>query len=73
MVRPRYYLVPTRHPGKYANTFGLGAGLFALPVMGPAWLVTDLESRIDLLWWLGKLAAALSGPCSCCFWRGRAG
>jgi hypothetical protein len=60
MVQPRYYLVPTRHPGQYASTFGLGAGLFALPIMGPACLLTDLESHIGLLWWLGKLAAALS-------------
>ncbi|MBN1606437.1 MAG: hypothetical protein JW940_07370 [Polyangiaceae bacterium] len=60
MAQPRYYLVPTRHPGKFASTFGLGAGLFALPVMGPALLVTDLESQVGLLWWLGKVAAALS-------------
>jgi hypothetical protein len=60
MVQPRYYLVPTRHEGQYASTFGLGAGLFALPVMAPALLLTDLESHVDLLWWLGKLSAALS-------------
>ena len=58
---PLYYLVPTRYPGKYANTFGLGAGLFALPVVAPVRaLVIDLGSRVDLLWWLAKLAAALS-------------
>jgi hypothetical protein len=60
MVQPLYYLVPTRYEGKYASTFGLGAGLFALPVMGPVLWVTDLESHVGLLWWLGKLAAALS-------------
>jgi hypothetical protein len=60
MVQPRYYLAPTRHEGKFANTFGLGAGLFALPVMGPVMLGTDLENHVDLLWWLAKLTAALS-------------
>ncbi len=59
--RPMYYLVPTRHPGKYASTFGLGAGLWALPVVAPVRaVVSDLASNLDLLWWLGKLAAALS-------------
>ena len=57
---PMYYLVPTRHGGKYANTFGLGAGLLALPVVGPAMLVVGVENRLDLLWWLAKLVAALS-------------
>jgi len=56
-----YYLVPTRHAGRYANTFGLGAGLFAAPLILPArLLVRDLASRVELLWWLAKLAAALS-------------
>jgi hypothetical protein len=58
---PLYYLVPTKQPGKYASTFGLGAGLFALPVVAPVRaLVSDLGSKLDLLWWLAKLAAALS-------------
>jgi hypothetical protein len=58
---PLYYLVPTRHPGKYANTFGLGAGLFALPFVGSVRaVVSDLGNRLPLLWWLGKLAAATS-------------
>ena len=30
---PKYYLVPTRQPDTYANTFGLGAGLLALPAL----------------------------------------
>lgn len=56
-----YYVVPTRHAGKYANTFGLGAGLFAAPLMIPVRLVVrDLATKVDLLWWLAKLAAALS-------------
>lgn len=58
---PMYYLVPTVRTGRYANTFGLGAGLFALPVIAPVRLfVSDLGSRLSLLWWLSKLAAALS-------------
>jgi hypothetical protein len=60
VVRARYFLTPTRHEGKYASTFGLGAGLFALPIMGPVQLVTDLENHVNLLWWLAKLTAALS-------------
>ena len=59
--QPAYYLVPTRHPGKYANTFGVGAGLFAAPIVIPASLVVhDLANNPDLLWWLAKIAAALS-------------
>ena len=31
--KPKYYLVQTREPDVYANTFGLGPGLLALPVL----------------------------------------
>ena len=59
--RPMYYLVPTRHAGHYANTFGVGAGLAALPLVAPVRLfVPDLGSRPELLWWVGKIAAALT-------------
>jgi hypothetical protein len=61
LTDPIYYIVPTRYPGKFANTFGIGAGLLALPIVAPVrLLVGDLASRPDLLWWLAKLAAALS-------------
>jgi hypothetical protein len=59
--QPIYHIVSTRFPGKYASTFGIGAGLCALPIIAPVRaLVGDLASRLDLLWWLAKLAAALS-------------
>lgn len=61
LAKPMYYLVPTRHQGQYANTFGVGAGLTALPVVAPVrLLVHDLGNRPELLWWLGKITAALS-------------
>jgi hypothetical protein len=54
-----YYLVPTQHSGKYANTFGLGAGLVALPVFAAVKpFVPSLEQRIGIQWQLGKIAAA---------------
>jgi hypothetical protein len=54
-----YYLVPTKHSGKYANTFGLGAGLVALPVFAAVKpFVLSLEQRIDIQWQLGKIVAA---------------
>jgi hypothetical protein len=54
-----YYLVPTKHSGKYANTFGLGAGLVALPVFAAVKpFVASLGQRIDIQWQLGKVVAA---------------
>ena len=57
---PMYYLVPTQRPGKYTNTFGIGAGLTALPILGPAALAMELSKTLELMWWFAKLAAALS-------------
>jgi hypothetical protein len=57
--QPKYYLVPTREPGVYANTFGVGAGLLALPVLA---VVKPFASSLDenpaMLWQVGKLVAA---------------
>jgi hypothetical protein len=56
----KYYLSPTIHTGKYASTFGLGAGMVALPVYAVArLLVSSLEQRITLIWHLGKIVAAV--------------
>jgi hypothetical protein len=61
LEKPMYYLVSTRHAGQYANTFGVGAGLTSLPMVAPVRLfVHDLANRPELLWWLGKVTAALS-------------
>ncbi|MBH24711.1 MAG: hypothetical protein CMH57_09725 [Myxococcales bacterium] len=60
MHEPFYYVVE-RPGGGYANTFGPGAGLSALPVFGAAWVVLgdELFTRHDWIWHLSKLAAAL--------------
>jgi hypothetical protein len=55
----KYYLTRTNHPGKYASTFGLGAGMTALPVYAVAKLfVPTLGQQTELLWQLGKVVAA---------------
>ena len=55
----RYWVVETRHPGKYVNTFGIGAALTGLPVYALLDLFTDVES--DRWWWWhgGALTASL--------------
>jgi len=53
-----YFLAPTRKPGVYANTFGLGAGLLALPVL----------AAVNP--WLGPLQ---DNPGRCGKWGGRGG
>jgi hypothetical protein len=56
---PKYYLTPTVRKDSYASTFGLGAGLTALPVFAVAKLfASPLSARLSLLWHLGKLVAA---------------
>jgi hypothetical protein len=56
---PKYLLVATKKERHYANTFGLGSGLVALPAVAAVRLfVPDLSTRIDLLWQVGKLVAA---------------
>jgi hypothetical protein len=57
--QPKYYLVETRTPGVYANTFGLGAGLVALPVVALVKpVVASLDREPTVLWQVGKLVAA---------------
>jgi hypothetical protein len=55
----RDLLLPTRHPGRYGNCFGLGPSLAAVPVLAVAgWLVGPLDEHLDWLFWAGKLTAA---------------
>lgn len=58
---PFYYLIPTRLPGIYANKYGLGAGLFAVPfVAAVSVFVHDIDARVPttILWHTAKVAAA---------------
>ena len=66
LIRPKYYITPTRirDPNggtRYANTFGLGAGLITLPIFRvTSMFVEDLGSKPDLLWPISKLVASVS-------------
>lgn len=56
---PKYLLVATQKEKHYANTFGLGSGLVALPAVAAVRLfVQNLSQRMDVLWPVGKLVAA---------------
>jgi hypothetical protein len=58
-VGPLYCLARTRRPGVYANTFGLGAGLLALPAVAVTKLFDPaLQRHPPRLWQVGKLVAA---------------
>ena len=63
---PGYYLFPSRRvDGRtgerlYANTFGPGAGLTALPVFASLRLIVrDLRAHPKLVWYAAKFAASL--------------
>jgi hypothetical protein len=59
--KPKYYLVPTRQPDVHANTFGLGTGLLALPVLAAVRpFASSFEEDATVLWQVGKLVAAAS-------------
>ena len=59
LVLPKYYVVPTRQEGAYANTFGLGAGLLALPVAAALKpFVSPLDGDPTVPWRIGKFVAA---------------
>jgi hypothetical protein len=59
--KPKYYLVPTRQPEVYANTFGLGAGLLALPVLTAVKpFAKPFDEDATVLWQVGKVVAAAS-------------
>jgi hypothetical protein len=58
---PNYYLMKTRRPGVYANRYGVGAGLFAVPFVAAVYpFARDLYDRPSgaILWLTGKVAAS---------------
>lgn len=59
-IFPLYYLSKTRYPGICVNSYGIGAGLTALPVFA---LIKTIDpayaSDPELLWQTGKLVACL--------------
>lgn len=59
--KPKYYLVPTQRPEVYANTFGLGTGLLALPALAVVKpFAGSFEEDATVLWQVGKVVAAAS-------------
>jgi hypothetical protein len=59
-VFPYYYLTKSRYPGIYVNSYGIGAGLTALPVFAVIKaFYPDYAANPSLLWRAGKLVAAL--------------
>ncbi len=64
----KYYLTASVPPGRYAGTFGLGAGLTALPVLAALRVtVGRLESHPWLLWYAAKAIAAACVAASAAF------
>jgi hypothetical protein len=58
---PYYFLMRTRYPGVYANRYGLGAALFAVPFVAAVYpFVHDLYDRpsAGILWFTGKVAVS---------------
>ena len=56
-----YYLMKTRYPNVYANRYGVGAALFAVPFVAAVYpFARDLYDRpsADILWFTSKLAAS---------------
>jgi hypothetical protein len=63
-----FSIIPSRIAGEYVNTFGLGAGLTALPVLGAVHAADPpLEDHPGRLLHAAKLAAALSVAASAAF------
>lgn len=58
-AREDYYMVPSVHPGRYVNTFGLGAALTVLPVYAVMNLFTDLAANRPAWYYGTKVAASL--------------
>jgi hypothetical protein len=58
---PNYYLMKTRHAGVYANRYGVGAALFAVPFVAAVYpFARDLYDRpsAGILWFTTKVAAS---------------
>ena len=69
---PYYFLMATRYPGVYANVYGLGAALWAMPFVAAVYpFARDLYVRpsAGLLWYAAKVAAAcaVAGSAVCLF------
>jgi len=58
-AREYYYMVPSVHPDRYINTFGLGAALTVLPVYAVMNLFTDLAANRSAWYYGTKVAASL--------------
>lgn len=57
--REKYYLVPSALPGRSVGTFGVGAGLVALPALALVRLVAgELTARPELVWLTVRVVAA---------------
>lgn len=66
--REKYFLVPSALPGRSVGTFGIGAGLMALPPLALARLfVGDLRARPGLVWSVARFVAAASAAGSAAF------
>jgi hypothetical protein len=66
--REKYYLVPSAVPGRFVGTFGIGAGLVALPAMAAVRLVAgDLRAQPWLLWATARVVAAACVAASAAF------
>jgi hypothetical protein len=60
VTEPRYYLIPSERRGEYLSSYGVGAGLSALPLVALTQVVYgDLRERHEVLWPLAKTIAAL--------------
>jgi hypothetical protein len=58
---PFYFLMKTRYPGVYANRYGVGAGLLAVPFVAAAYpFARDFYDRpsAGILWFSAKLAVS---------------
>lgn len=56
----KYYIVPSRQPGRYVSMYGPGTGLTAAPVFAVAELALgDLSTRPEALWHTAKVTASV--------------
>ena len=66
--KPHYYLTPSVREGLYVNTFGIGAGMTALPVFAILKLSGhDPANNPEYLWYGGKVVATVSVAASAVF------
>jgi hypothetical protein len=61
VVEERYFIIRSTRENSYVNTFGIGAGLFALPFFALLDLTIGLEHQsVHFLWYAGKMVASLA-------------